>query len=73
MNFDIFKVVHREFVAAARNGYGAVDEYATDSNGNRVLLRTVMSGRWLTQKASRWIADSLNRAYCSGGLDKLNE
>ena len=70
-DFDGTKIINREFVAAPRYGYGAIDEYATDINGNRVCLRNVFSGRWLTQKAARWIASELNRAYGDGALRKV--
>lgn len=69
---DQNKIVYREYMANPRYGYGAVDEMATDSDGNKGMLRNVFSGKWLTQKAARWIADELNRVYGNGKLDEVN-
>jgi hypothetical protein len=57
-----------------RYGYGAVDVYdKNDPERHGGILRTVFSGSWLTQKASRWIAEELNAAYEAGRRDGAAE
>ena len=70
---DTNAIVSREYVSAPRYGYGAIDQYVTDRFGNKGCLSNTMSGSWLTQKASRWIADSLNEAYRQGKQDRDRE
>ena len=67
MNQNIRKVGRIFFIAGGRYGYGAVDQ-ANYEDFDRCggLDRTVFAGRWLTQKAARWIADELNAAYRAG-------